>query len=296
MRLGVVLPQPELGPDPVALRDFVQAAEDLGYDYAVLYEIILKTHDIVLMDEEHPDSPNDWHDPFVLMGYLAGLTSRLRFTTGVTILPSRPTILVAKQAAGVDRLSGGRLRLGVSVGWNKGEYRAMGADFGNRGRRIEEQIAVMRELWTKELVTFKGQYHDLENVCLGILPKQQPIPVWIGGYADAVLRRIARIGDGWCVNIVPPDRAEPLIERFRGYVEEAERRPGDLGISLCATLHDPQKWRMNIAEPVDWGQFAQECRDLGVTDLEISTTSFGSLKTVQEHIDAISQFKEEVGN
>jgi probable F420-dependent oxidoreductase len=295
MKLGVVLPQPELGPDPIALRDFVQAAEELGYDYVVLYEIILKTQDIVLKDKERLKSPNNWHDPFILMSYLAGLTSKLRFTTGVTILPSRPTVLVAKQAAGIDRLSGGRLRLGVSVGWNKGEFQAMGADFGNRGRRIEEQIAVMRELWTNELVTFKGRYHDLENVSLGILPVQQPIPVWIGGYADAVLRRIARIGDGWCVNIVPPDRAKPLIERFRGYIEEAGRRPGDVGISLCATLHDPQKWRMNKAEPVDWGQFAQRCRDLGVTDLEISTTSFGNLRTVQEHIDAISRFMDEIG-
>jgi probable F420-dependent oxidoreductase len=296
MRLGVVLPQPELGPDPVALGDFVQAAETIGYNHVVLYEIVLKTHDIVLKDRERSSAPNNWHDPFILMSYLAGLTSKLRFTTGVTILPSRPTVLVAKQAAGVDRLSGGRLRLGVSVGWNKGEFQAMGAEFGNRGKRMEEQIAVMRELWTRELVTFKGRHHDLENVSLGILSVQQPIPVWIGGYADAVLRRIARIGDGWCANIVPPDRAEPLIERLRGYVEEAGRRPEDVGISLCATLYDPQKWRMDIAEPVDWGRFAQQCRDLGVTDLEISTTSFGNLKTVEEHIDAISRFKEEVGN
>jgi probable F420-dependent oxidoreductase len=229
------------------------------------------------------------------MSYLAGLTGKLRFTTGVTILPSRPTVLVAKQAAGVDRLSGGRLRLGVSVGWNRGEFHAMGAEFGNRGKRMEEQIAVMRELWKPELVTFKGQYHDLENVSLGILPVQQPIPVWIGGYANAVLRRIARIGDGWCANIVPPDTAEPLIERLRDYVEEAGRRPEDVGISLCATLNNPQKWRMGKAEPVDWGRFAQKCGDLGVTDMEISTTSFGNLKTVEEHIDAIRQFKEEVG-
>jgi len=296
MKLGVVLPQPELGPDPAALGEFVQAAEDLGYNYVVLYEIMLKTQDIVLKDKEHPNSPNNWHDPFVLVSYLTSLTNTMRFATGVTILPSRPTVIVAKQAAGIDRLSDGRLRLGVSVGWNQEEYQAMGADFNNRGKRIEEQITVMKELWTKELVTFAGQYHNLENVSLGILPVQKPIPIWIGGYAEPVLKRIARIGDGWSVNIAPIDRiTNSMVERLHDYIEKEGRKTGDVCLSFCATLHNPKKWP-DKAEPQDWGSFAKQCRDIGATHLEISTSRFGNLKTVKEHIDAITQFKDRIAN
>ena len=162
MKIGVVFPQGEISDDPVAVRDFAQAVEALGYDYLLLYEL--------LIDTKSDKPPASFLEPFALLGYLVGCTQKIELATGVMILPSRQTVLVAKQAAAVDVLSGGRLRLGVSVGWNQVEYQAMGTDFQQRGKQLDEQLTVLRELWTKPFVTFKGEYHNLENV--GIYPQQ----------------------------------------------------------------------------------------------------------------------------
>jgi probable F420-dependent oxidoreductase len=291
MKLGTVIPQPELGADPEDLLTFVQSAEDLGYDYVVLYEIMLKTPDIIKGDLTHPECPNNWHAPFVLMSYLAARTKRIRFATGVSVLPTRPTIQVAKQAASLDRLSNGRLQLGVSVGWNKGEYRASGMSTRDRGRRMSEQVKVLRELWGNDIVSFHGRYHQLEDVSLGIRPVQDPIPVWIGGYAEPVFKRAAYLGDGWCGNIVPYERATDIVTKLRHYSDEAGRKR-ELGVSFCATLHNPDEWRQGIPVPVDWEKYINDYTELGATHLEVSTTSFGALKTVEEHIDAITRFKD----
>ncbi|MFQ5576836.1 MAG: LLM class F420-dependent oxidoreductase [Anaerolineae bacterium] len=288
MKLGVIFPQTEIGSDPVALKDYAQAVEGMGYHYLSAYEHVLGAN---------PNRPGGWsgfrpytfehsfHEPFVLFGYLAGFTKTLEFVTGILVLPQRTTALVAKQAAQVDILSGGRLRLGVGVGWNDVEYRGMGAAFKDRGRRIEEQVALLRELWTKPLVTFTGRDHTLPDVGLNPLPVQRPIPIWFGGMAEAVLRRMARLGDGWMPGGSPGPKLAAMIDRLRGYLAKAGRSPAEFGID----------GRLNFrsAPPETWGTQVEQWRQLGATHLAVNTMGAG-LKSPQAHIDAIRQFKVEV--
>ena len=178
MKLGVVFPQTEIGADPVAVRDYVQAAESLGYDHMIAYDHVLGANAASRPGWEGTYQHTDmFHEPFVLFGYLAGITRSIEFVTGIVILPQRQTVLVAKQAAEVDVLSGGRLRLGIGIGWNAIEYEALGEDFHNRGRRSEEQIELMRALWTQELVTYEGRWHKVTDAGLNPLPARRPIPV-----------------------------------------------------------------------------------------------------------------------
>ncbi len=198
MQFGVVYPQTEFPPDPAAIKDFAQAAEALGLSHVVAYDHVVGAN---------PNRPGGWKgpythesaflEPFSLYSYMAAHTTRLGFLTGILILPQRQTTLVAKQAATLDVLSGGRLRLGIGLGWNEVEYVALGQDFHNRGRRMEEQVDVLRRLWTEPLVTYRGRWHRIEDAGLNPLPVQRPIPIWFGGTDDRALRRGARLGDGW---------------------------------------------------------------------------------------------------
>ncbi|MHA1956917.1 MAG: LLM class F420-dependent oxidoreductase [Candidatus Thorarchaeota archaeon] len=274
LKLGVVVRPINMNHDSVIINDFVKTIEDLGFDFLLAYDIVTKTE----------YSPPPTSEPFVLISYLAGLTKKLDFATGVVILPSRQTVLTAKQAAEVDFFTGGRLRLGVAVGWNEKEYLAMDSDFNTRGKRIEEQIAVMRELWTKPIVSFKGEYHNLNEIGIDPLPVQRPIPIWLGGYADVVLHRIARIGDGWLAHITEPESAEPMIEKLHSYLDEAGRKQADVGIDVCLDMHFTH----------DWGDYMQAWSELGATHFNIDTTRAG-LKTPQEHIDMICEFKDKWG-
>ncbi|MFW6074426.1 MAG: LLM class F420-dependent oxidoreductase, partial [Chloroflexota bacterium] len=198
MRIGVVFPQTEIGPDAGAVKAYAQAAEDLGYDHLLAYDHVLGASTKNRPDFRGPyTSESLFHEVFVLFGFLAGLTERIEFATGILILPQRQTVLVAKQAAEVDRLSDGRLRLGIGVGWNEVEYIGLNENFRNRGKRSEEQIEVMRQLWTNEVVDFEGRWHRIPEAGIKPLPVQQPIPVWIGGYAPVTMRRIGRMADGW---------------------------------------------------------------------------------------------------
>ena len=204
MQLGVVFPQTEIGNDPAVVRDYGQAAEGLGYKHVLAFDHVLggnaATHDL-RGPYKHTDA---FHEPFVLFGFLAAVTG-LEFVTGIIILPQRQTALVAKQAAALDVLCEGRLRLGVAVGWNHVEFEALGMDYSDRGRRIDEQIEVMRLLWTNELITFEGQEHRITDAGFNPLPVQQPIPVWFGGHAEAVLQpHRPRSGDGWFPLLAPP--------------------------------------------------------------------------------------------
>lgn len=197
MRIGVVFPQTEIGQDPAVIRDYAQAVESMGFTHLLAFDSVVGAN---------PDRPGGWdspytyqhafHEPFVLFGFCAAVTRRIELVTGVIILPQRQTALVAKQAAEVDVLSGGRLRLGIGVGWNTVEFEALGEYFGNRGKRVEEQLEVMRRLWTQELVTFEGQWHRVPDAGIRPLPVQRPIPIWMGGDSDAVIRRAARLADG----------------------------------------------------------------------------------------------------
>ena len=288
MKLGAVFPQTEIGTDLVAIRDYVQAVEDLGYDYLLTYEHILGAdpadyHDGRRFAYTYRDM---FHEPFVLFGYLAALTRRLEFVTGILILPQRNTALVAKQAAEVDILTGGRLRLGVGVGWNQAEMEAVGYDFATRGRRIEEQVALLRELWTKPLVTFEGRYHTIRNLGINPLPVQRPIPLWFGGSASAVLRRMARFGAGWIPSGLDPEQGKPLVEQLHGYLAGQGRDLASFGIGVRISLAQQPR--------ATWDAYLTGWRALGATHVCLNTMKAG-FGTVQQHVEALRQFKAEMG-
>ena len=284
MRIGAVFPQTEIGTDPVAIRDFGQAIEGLDYEQVVIYDHVLGAN-----AGSRPgwdgwyDHRDLFHEPFVLFGYLAAFTERLELATGTIILPQRQTTLVAKQAAEVDVLSGGRLRLGVAVGWNQVEFEGLGENFRDRGRRIEEQVQLLRLLWTHELVTFDGRWHKITDAGINPLPVQRPIPVWFGGGADAVLRRIARMGDGWLASESAGDLA--TIETLRAYAREIGRDPATIGVSKTIALAG--------RTPEDVAAEALAWTAAGATNLAVDTMGAG-FATLDAHIDAIRQFKDTV--
>jgi probable F420-dependent oxidoreductase len=293
MKVGVVFPQTEIGSDPAAARDYAQAAEELGYSHIIAYDHVLGA------DVNHHQnwtgaytSKDLFHEPFVLFGYLAGVTSRLELVTAVIILGQRQTALVAKQAAEVDVLSGGRLRLGIGVGWNQVEYEALGENFHDRGRRYEEQISLMRALWTNEVVDFHGDYHQVTHAGINPLPVQRPIPVWMGAGGRAspvptgrVLRRIARVSDGYFPSFRPDETGRETLARLRQIAKDAGRDPADIGIEGRINFSD--------GDPEHWQNTANGWRELDATHLSVNTMQAG-LSNPQAHIDAIQQFKEVV--
>ena len=231
MRIGAVLPTTEIGSDPAALRDFAQAVEALGFSQLLLYDHVLGAD---------PDRPGGWqgpytiahpfHEVFVTIAYLAAATTTLEFATCVLVLPQRQTALVAKQAAQLAVLSGDRFRLGIGSGWNYVEYEALDQNFHNRGRRQEEQVALMRRLWTEPVVDFQGEFHTVSRA--GIDPRpRRPIPVWFGGSAEPQLKRAARIGDGWSPR--PPRRPPP--RPIASPSPRPPRRPPPRPIASAAT-------------------------------------------------------------
>ena len=278
-----------------AIRTLVQAAESLGYDHLRTAEHVLGANSASRPGWTGPyDHTQFWHEPFVLFGYLASITERLEFATSVLILPQRQTALVAKQAAEVDVLSVGRLRLGIGIGWNDVEYEALGEDFTNRGPRSEEQIHVMRSLWTQESVTFDGKWHRITDAGLNPLPVQRPIPVWIGGgpgaagsrspvQSERVLKRVARIADGWIPSLGLDTGVGEAAERLRGYMRENGRDTSELGIEGLVSIGD--------TTPDVWVRQVQAWRDVGATHLAIST---GDLASVDGRIEMMSRFKEAV--
>jgi len=222
MKTGVVFPQTEIGADRGAVRAYVQRVEELGYDHLLAYDHVLGADPAVHTPWRGPyDIDTTFHEPFVLFGYIAALTS-LELVTGVIILPQRQTALVAKQAAEVDVLTGGRFRLGVGLGWNAVEYEALGADFSNRGRRVGEQIELMRSLWTQHSVTYDGTYEQITGAGLAPLPVQQPIPVWVGATSEPAYRRAGRLADGWFPQTAPG----PALDAARAVVHDAARAAG----------------------------------------------------------------------
>lgn len=282
MKIGVVFPQTEIGNDPAVIRDYAQTAEGLGFTHVLVYDHVLGAN---------PDRPGGWsrpytyltpfHEVFVLLGYLAGITHKLGLVTGILILSQRQTALVAKQAASLDVLSGGRLRLGVGLGWNQVEFAALNENFHNRGKRIEEQVAVLRHLWTEPLVDFKGTWHTIPDAGINPLPVQQPIPLWFGGSAEAALRRIARLADGWITLGRSPAEARPALALLDRFLEESGRSRHEIGLEprLSYGAGDPKAWETALR---DW-------QAEGATHLSFNTMDSG-FKTPQEHIQAIQKF------
>ena len=284
MRIGVVFPQTEIGPSPASVKDYAQAAEGLGYTHLLAYDHVLGADARQHTGWNGPYSHLDmFHEPFTLFAYLAALTQRLEMVSGVIILGQRQTALVAKQAAEVDVLTGGRLRLGVGIGWNAVEYEALGANFRDRGRRSEEQIAVLRALWTQETVHFTGRWHQIDHAGLNPMPAQRPIPIWLGGRAEAVVERVGRLADGWFPQFAPDQAGEDTLNRMRRYAREAGRDPAAIGIEA----------RINFAggTPESWAQEAERWQKLGATHLSVNTMKAG-LKSPDEHVKAIRQMKE----
>jgi len=287
MRFGAIFPQLEIGTDPAMVRDYAQAVEGMGYNHILIYDHVLGADTTNRPNWGGAYSSKDqFHEPLVLFGYFAALTQRVELVTDVLILPQRQTVLVAKQAAEVDVLSGGRLRLGVGIGWNEVEYIGLNEDFHNRGKRIEEQVAVLRALWTQPVVDFQGRWHRVDAAGLNPLPVRRPIPVWFGGTAEAALMRIGRIGDGWFPQRRPDVNMRATLERLRGYAREAGRDPAALGI----------EGRLTIAQVPEreWQSDADAWRDLGAQYLGVNTMGAG-LGSPKAHIDALRRVKEALG-
>ncbi len=276
MELGTVLPTLELGPDPGPLREYAQGVETAGYDHVLASDHVLGVDPD--RDWEGPyDNDDLFHEPLTTLSHLAAVTDDLAFGTAILILPQRQTALVAKQAAQVDRFCGGGFRLGVAVGWNPLEYVALGEDFDKRGPRMTEQLDVLKRLWTEDVVEFEGRFHDLPGV--GINPRpEESIPLWLGGTADPVKRRIAEKGDGWIPQFDPagdPDEAEAELADLYAYVEEAGRDPEEVGL----------QGRMSVApgEPDEWVRRAEAWQEVGADYLAVSTQGQG-LDGVDEHV------------
>lgn len=286
MQFGAVFPQIEFGHDPLAVKDYARMLEEIGMTYVDAYDHILGVN---------PDRPGGWRgtynyqsaflEPFVLYAYMAAVTRSLTLATNIIILPQRQTALVAKQAATLDVLSNGRVRLGVGLGWNQVEYTTLNENFHNRGKRIEEQVALLRLLWTQPLVTYKGKYHDIPDAGLNPLPVQRPIPIWFGGTADAALKRIALIADGWMINFRKPEDARSSIEQLKAYLQDARRDPSTF----------PLEARIPYGEgkPETWLQLVKEWQDLGATYISVNTMGAG-LGTPQAHMRAVKHFAEVV--
>ena len=279
MRLGAIFPQTEIGSDPAAVRDYARAVEEMGYQHILAYDHVLGANTASRPGWSGPyTSETPFHEIFVLFGYLAAITQRVELVTGVVILPQRQTALVAKQAAAVDVLSGGRLRLGVGVGWNEVEYQALNEDFHNRGVRVEEQIALLRALWGETAITFHGRWHAVQDAGINPLPVRRQIPIWIGGSADATLRRVARIGDGWLPQMPPNDHARAMMERLRDYLREAGRPESAVGIEARLTL--------TRTPEADWRQYADDWQALGATHLSVNTMGMG-YHSLDQHLAAL---------
>ena len=283
MRIGAIFPQTEIGNDPGAIRAYAQGVEALGFAHLLAYDHVLGAGLANRPDWSGPyTSETPFHEIFVLFGFLAAVTERVGLVTDVVILPQRQTALVAKQAAEIDVLSGGRLRLGIGVGWNAVEYVGLNQNFQDRGIRSEEQIAVLRALWQEPVVDFTGRWHRIPEAGIKPLPVQRPIPVWIGGGADATLNRIARIGDGWFPQAAPDDAMRTRLEHLRAQTVAAGRPADAVGIEA----------RLSLGQVPEsgWAAHAAAWRELGATHLGINTMGFGRA-TVDDHLAALERAK-----
>jgi probable F420-dependent oxidoreductase len=286
MKFGVVFPQTEFGSDPAAVRDFAQTAEGMGFSHVVAYDHVIGAN---------PVRPGGWRgpythessflEPFVLFSYMAAVTQKMGFMTGILILPQRQTVLVAKQAATLDVFCNGRFRLGVGLGWNEVEYTALNQDFHTRGKRLEEQIALLRQLWTQPLVTFQGTWDSVPDAGLKPLPVQRPIPIWIGGVSEPALRRTARMADGWLPMYRTIDEARQASTVIRKALDDAGRDPSELGIEPRIAYGD--------GNPQTWQKWIQAWQSMGVSQFSVNTLGAG-FSTPRAHLDALRTFVETI--
>jgi probable F420-dependent oxidoreductase len=284
MELSAFFPTRHIGSDPAKIRHWAQAAEDLGYAHVEVPDHVLGA---TARGDWKPtyDETDAFHETFTTMAFIAAVTKKVKIASGVLILPQRQTALVAKQAAEVDVLSGGRLRLGIGVGWNHVEYESLNATWNTRGAMQAEQIEVLRRFWSGELVTFKGKFHNFESVNIVPPPVQRPIPIWFGGSSDAVIRRCARLGDGWMPILTPDAAGEAKLAQLHGYLKEYGRDPATFGLEawIRAPSADPDGWAKDLAA---W-------RRLGAQIAMLYPTY--ALEGFDAQIDLLRKFKELAG-
>ena len=283
MQISAWFPTRDIGTAPVRIRDWAQAAEELGYDHIEVPDHVFGA---TARDGWSPryTEKDPFHETFVTLGFLAAATTTIGLASGVLILPQRQTGVVAKQAAQVDILSGGRLRLGVGVGWNHVEYEALNEDWKSRGTRQREQVEVLKKLWCDDLVTYQGRFHQFTEVNITPRPVQRPIPVWFGGSSDAVIKRAAQIGDGWMPIMAPDHEAEAKLEQLRNHLSDCGRDTSAFGI---------EGWlRMDKADPDDWSVAAEGWRKLGA-DIVMLYPMY-RIPNFDNQIETLRRFKEVV--
>jgi probable F420-dependent oxidoreductase len=286
MRIGVIYPQFEFGSDPAAIKDYTQTVEGLGYSHIGADDHIIGPN---------PDRPGGWSgwvtyqteffEPFVLFSYMAAVTQKIEFETCVLLLPQRQTVLAAKQAAGLDLLSGGRLRLGIGNGWNEIEYVSLGENMRNRGKRIEEQIEVLRRLWTQPLVDLQGRWHTIPDAGISPLPVQRPIPIWFGGQSEPVISRAARIGDGWMPLYASAGEASRGLALLDQELAKAGRSREGFGLEARV------KYGTGDPDPDEWGRLLEGWRAVGATHISLVATDSG-FTTPAQHLAAVQRFAE----
>ena len=281
MKPNAFFPSLDIGTDPAKIRDWVQAAEDLGYAYIEVPDHVFgakaRNGWVPLYNERDP-----FHETFVTLGFLAAATSRIGLSTGILIAPQRQTGLVAKQAAEVDILSSGRLRLGIGVGWNHVEYEALGTDWKTRGARQAEQVEVLRRLWSGDVVSFSGRFHSLQDVSVVPPPVQRPIPIWFGGSSDAAVRRAARLGDGWMPIMAPDAQVEQKLALLREQLKSCGREAAKFGLEAWLRMQGP--------DPQAWAAAAEGWRRLGA-DMVMLYPMY-RITSVDDHIETLRRFKE----
>jgi probable F420-dependent oxidoreductase len=280
VQIGVIYPQTELPTDVHTVRAYVSKVEELGYGHFEIYDHVLGADPAVHTGWKGPyDVDTTFHEPLVFYGFLAGIT-QLELVTGIIVGPQRQTALLAKQAAEVDILSEGRFRLGLGAGWNSVEYEALGQDFSTRGRRLEEQIALLRRLWTERSVTHEGSFDRVVGAGLAPLPTQRPIPIWLGGMSPPAYRRMGRVADGWFPRVEPgPDLDEALAVMATAAVE-AGRDPTAIGMDA--------RIKQGAGGTDDLVRDAGRWRDAGATHLSVDTMGF-ELAGLDAHLDALAK-------
>lgn len=285
VRIGVVFPQTEIGGDVGAVRAYGERVQELGFTHVLAYDHVVGADPDVHRGWAGPyNVRTTFHEPFVLFGYLAAITS-MELVTGIIILPQRQTVLAAKQAAEVDLLTGGRFRLGVGIGWNAVEYEALGKDFSNRGRRLEEQVTLLRRLWTERSLTFDGAHERVTGAGLAPMPIQQPIPVWFGAVADRALERVGRLADGWFPQVPPGERLDEARTVVARSAVEAGRDPDRIGMEGRVTWTEGDLDKL-ARQTGRW-------RDAGATHLSVNTMAAG-FRSVDEHLAALASAAEVV--
>jgi probable F420-dependent oxidoreductase len=280
MQIGAVFPQTEIGADVGAVRAYAERVQELGFAHILAYDHVVGADPAVHAPWRGPyDISTTFHEPLVLFGYLAAVTS-LELVTGVIILPQRQTVLVAKQAAEVDLLTGGKFRFGIGVGWNAVEYEALGKSFTDRGRREEEQMVLLRRLWTERSATFKGDYETVTGAGLAPMPIQQPIPIWLGGSSPAAYRRAGKLADGWFPQVVPGSKLDDARAVVEAAAKDAGRDPADIGMEGRVSWGEG-----GVSTLVD---HVERWQAAGASHLSVNTMGAG-FGSVDAHLDALAE-------